>query len=68
MHVRTIRIDSLIYGQTQLLVVLVLAFIASTGVMACSGLFRLADRVLYAMNRRSATCLGMTIALRSGPF
>ena len=55
-----IEIDSLIYGQTQSL-----SFI---GLMTYPGWFRHADRDLYSMNRRSATYLGMTISLGSGPF
>jgi hypothetical protein len=67
--VRTIKIDSLFYvWSNAVLVILVLAFMELTGVMTYPDLFRHADRVLYAMNRRSATYLGMTIALRSGPF
>jgi len=50
------------------LVVLMLASMALAGVMTYPGLLRHTDRVLYAMNRRSATYLGMTISLRSGPF
>ena len=69
MHVHTHDRDRfIVLWSNAVLVIPVLAFMKLTGVMTYPDLFRHVDRVLHAMNRRSATYLGMTIALRSGPF